>query len=440
MKRNPPDTDLLNRLPENCRSLLRQLGQLADRRGLPIYLVGGVVRDLFLKRTNWDLDVTVEGDGIAFARMVADRYGAGLALFERFGTARLVLPSGLKLDIASTRRESYAEPAQLPDVAPASLSEDLYRRDFTINAMAIQLNGGCRGLLHDPYGGQRDLRAKRIRILHERSFIDDPTRIFRAVRFAQRFGFAWETKTKQLLKQAAATDLIDRLSGPRLCNEILILCREPLPHRSFEQLNKLKLLRFLHPRLTYSSIARGTVRALPRACEWWKHHCDQKSIDRAMATFIALLGDAESSAVQAMTDRLMMSKEQMRIVGHAGKPLLVIVSQLSVPARLQPSAIFTLLRRLSDEALLACLAMQSGRQSRLRLVRARIKNFVQVYRKVAIALRGDDLLRLGLKPGPQIGEMLGGILAAKLDGVVKNKAGERAFVLARLAGPLSSSE
>ena len=398
------------------------------------------MRDLFLKRKNSDLDVAVEGDGIAFARAVADRYRAGLALFERFRTARLLLPSGPKLDIASTRRESYAEPAQLPDVDQASLSEDLYRRDFTINAMAIQLNAGSWGLLHDPYGGQRDLKAKRIRILHEGSFIDDPTRMFRAVRFAQRFGFSWERKTKQLLEKTAATDLIHRLSGPRLCNEILMLCREPLPDRSFGQLDKLKLLRFLHPRLTYSRVARGTVRALPRACEWWKRHCDRESIDHALATFIALLGDVESSAVQAVTDRLMMSKEQMRIVGHAGKPLLLIASQLSVPARMRPSAVFTLLRRLSDEALLACLAMQRGRPSRLRLVRARIRDFVQVHRKVAIALRGDDLLRLGLKPGPQVGAMLGGLLAAKLDGVVKNKAGERAFVMARLAGSVNSAE
>ena len=438
--RNPSGPNLLNRLPGNPRSLLRQLGQLADRRGLSIYLVGGVVRDLLLKKRTWDLDVTVEGDGIAFARAVADRYGAGLALFERFGTARLVLPGNLKLDVASTRRESYAEPAQLPDVMPASLDEDLYRRDFTINAMAIQLNSAWWGKLHDPYGGQRDLKAKRIRILHKGSFIDDPTRIFRAVRFAQRFGFEVEPATRRLMREVAATDQVTRLSGPRLCNEILLLCREREPDRSFDQLARLKLFRFLHPDLHYSSIARRATRSLPRACEWWGRHCGRQPIDCALATFIALLGDVEFSTVQGVTDRLSMSKEQVRIVGHAGKQLLAIAEQLSAPSRMQPSAIFTLLHGLSDEALLVCLAMQSGQQSRLRFVRARIRDFVRVYRKVAIELRGDDLLQLGLKAGPQVGAMLRALRAAKLDGVVKGRAGERAFVRARLAGSLSSLE
>src|SRR4249920_2853416 len=131
--------NLLRCLPRERLSLLRELGTFADEQGVSLYLVGGVVRDLLLRRENWDLDLTVEGDGIAFARLVADRFGAGLAVFERFATARLVLPNSLKIDIATTRRESYIKPAALPDVTPASLQEDLYRRDFTINAMAIQL-------------------------------------------------------------------------------------------------------------------------------------------------------------------------------------------------------------------------------------------------------------------------------------------------------------
>src|SRR6185295_2270301 len=180
---NPQVTrhDLLRRLPPERLTLLRQLGDLADRGGVSLYLVGGVVRDLLLKRENWDLDLTVEGDGIAFARAVSERYRAGLAVFERFATSRLVFPEGLMIDIATTRRESYAQPAALPDVEPASLNEDLYRRDFTINAMAIQLNAAQFGRLYDPYGGWQDLKAKTLRVLHTGSFRDDPTRIFRAI-------------------------------------------------------------------------------------------------------------------------------------------------------------------------------------------------------------------------------------------------------------------
>src|ERR1041385_7516179 len=184
--------DLLRRLPRERLILLRELGNLADKSGMALYLVGGVVRDLLLKGKNWDLDLTVEGDGIAFARAVSERYGSGLAVFERFATSRLVFPEGLKIDIATTRRESYAQPAALPDVEPASLKEDLYRRDFTINAMAIQLNTAQFGRFYDPYGGRQDLRAKTLRVLHRCSFRDDLTRIFRAIWCEQTFAFRCE--------------------------------------------------------------------------------------------------------------------------------------------------------------------------------------------------------------------------------------------------------
>src|SRR6185295_6671142 len=210
MKHSRKHTVLLNGIPGRPLHLLKRIGRLADERGVAVYLVGGVVRDLLLKREILDLDLTVEGDGMAFARLVADRYGAGLAVFERFATARLAFPDGLKMDIATTRRESYAQPAVLPTVQPASIEEDLFRRDFTINAIAVQLNPHQFGSVFDPCGGQGDLRVRTIRVLHSGSFQDDPTRIFRAIRFEQRFGFRLERTTVGLLAQAASKDLIQR--------------------------------------------------------------------------------------------------------------------------------------------------------------------------------------------------------------------------------------
>ena len=199
---------LLERLPSMAVGVLREIGVLGDERGCHVYVVGGVVRDLLLGQVTLDLDLAVEGDGIAFAKVVADRYRTGLAVFERFVTARLVFPDGLKMDIATSRREFYAEAALLPTVQPAAIEEDLHRRDFTINAIAMQLNPGQFGRLLDVYGGQRDLRARRIRVLHAGSFQDDPTRIFRAIRFEQRFKFRLEPDTLRLLRQAASTNLI----------------------------------------------------------------------------------------------------------------------------------------------------------------------------------------------------------------------------------------
>src|SRR5262249_51153185 len=175
-----------------------------------------------------------------FARLVADRTGAGLAVFERFATARLAFPDSLKMDIATTRREAYAESAVLPTVQAASIEEDLSRRDFTINAIAVQLNLDHFGRVRDPYEGRRDLRARMIRVLHAGSFEDDPTRIFRAIRFEQRFGFRLERTTVGLLAQAASTDLIRGLSGPRLRNEILLLFTQREPVRALTRLGQLK--------------------------------------------------------------------------------------------------------------------------------------------------------------------------------------------------------
>src|SRR5580765_3492304 len=303
---------LLRRLPQKRLSLLRDLGNLADEGGVSLYLVGGVARDLLLKRENWDLDLTVEGNGIAFAQLVADRYRAGLAVFERFATARLAFPDGLKMDIATTRRESYAQPAVLPTVQPASIEEDLFRRDFTINAIALQLNPRQFGRLLDPYGGQGDLLARTIRVLHGGSFQDDPTRIFRAIRFEQRFGFRLERTTARLLAQAASTNLIQQLSGPRLQNEILLLCAEHDPVRAISRLAQLKLLRFLHRRLCYTKNVKRVAAAVPKAFAWWARRFPDSVIDRPIGYLMALLNESSAIVAAAMIRRLALSREQAK--------------------------------------------------------------------------------------------------------------------------------
>src|SRR5947209_9100716 len=245
------------RLPLKIFNRLREIGALADAMDAPVYLVGGLVRDLLLGHSSLDVDIAVEGDGMTFARRLADRYGAGLKVFEKFATALVVFPDGFKLDVATARCESYAHPTALPTVKPSSIKDDLYRRDFTINALAICLNASPFGELVDSYGGQRDLERKVIRVLHDRSFEDDPTRVFRAIRFEQRFGFHIEEHTLTLLKAAAASDLVRRLSGPRLRNEVMRLVSEQSPTRTIRRMAEFDLLRFLHTDLALTSHLAG---------------------------------------------------------------------------------------------------------------------------------------------------------------------------------------
>jgi len=416
-------------LPVRQRHLLKQISRLADERDLSVYIVGGVVRDLLLKRGNWDLDLTVDGDGIAFARLVADRYGAGLAVFERFATARLTFPNGLKMDIATTRRESYAQPALLPTVQPASIEEDLSRRDFTINAIAVQLNLRQFGLVLDPYGGQSDLLARTIRVLHAGSFQDDPTRIFRAIRFEQRFGFHLERTTARLLAQAVSTNLIQRLSGPRLQNEILLLFAERDPVRAIARLEQLKLLRFLHRRLRYTTKVKRTVTAVPKALAWWVSRFQDSAIDRPILYLMGLSSESSPLVVATMIRRLALSREQAKKVTVGGSRIDRARKRLTDTRAIRPSQVYRLLADFSDEALVLLLARQVTMRHDVRL--SLLKRYLVSYvksRTVKTTLTGRELQSMGLRPGPQYKTILGKLLDARIDGMITTEAEERAFV------------
>jgi len=429
MKHRMTQRSSLSRLSKERLSLLRKLGGLADKGKVSLYLVGGVVRDLLLKRENWDLDLAVEGDGIAFARLVADRYGAGLVVFERFATARLAFPDGLKMDIATTRQESYAQPALLPTVQPASIEEDLSRRDFTINAIAVQLNSHQFGRVLDPYGGQRDLRARIICVLHADSFQDDPTRIFRAIRFEQRFGFRLERATVGLLVQAASTDLIQGLSGPRLRNEILLLFAERDPVRAIARMGQLKLLRFLHRRLCYTKNVKQVVAAVPKALTWWVRRFPDSVIDRPIVNLMALSSESSQTVLDGMIRRLALSREQAKNMGIVGRRVDRTLKRLSEKGTARPSQVYRLLVDFSDEALVLLLAKQMSVLHGTRL--SQLERQLMGYKKdktVKTALTGRDLQAMGLKPGPQYKTILGKLLDARIDGIIKTEAEERALV------------
>ncbi|MCK4409578.1 MAG: CCA tRNA nucleotidyltransferase, partial [Candidatus Eisenbacteria sp.] len=220
---------LLSRVPEPDLNLLRSLGALADERGTTAYVVGGVVRDLFLGVTNYDMDVVVETDAVDFAEAAAAVLGGSVKAHTRFGTVILVLPGGRKIDLATARSEVYERPGALPTVTPGTMESDLKRRDFTINSMALVLNADGLGTLLDPFGGRRDLTNQILRVLTDVSFEDDPTRILRGVRFCARFGLSMEPVTEALLRRAVGKRLTDTVSGERLLNELKLILSEDDP-------------------------------------------------------------------------------------------------------------------------------------------------------------------------------------------------------------------
>lgn len=230
--------DMEERFPKDFFDSIKIVREVADKNKLSAYIVGGPVRDMLLKVKNYDLDFVVEGDAIRFAVDLKRRLKGALKTHRAFGTATIAFKD-MRIDIATARKETYEKPAAYPDVEPAGIKEDLFRRDFTINAMAISVNKKYFGELIDFYGGYRDLKKKIIRVMHDRSFIDDPTRIFRAVRFSARLGFKIEPHTRRLIKESVLNGMLGEVNRGRVRKEIELLLKEKRPLRCLEVFSRL---------------------------------------------------------------------------------------------------------------------------------------------------------------------------------------------------------
>ncbi len=229
-------------IPARSRAVLQQIGRMADRLGVPTYAVGGCVRDWLLRRPggSTDLDISVEGSGIELSRAAGHELGGTVTAHEQFGTATLTLDgTPARIDFATCRRETYAKPAAYPTVATGTLRDDLFRRDFTINAMAVALNRRRLGTLMDPFHGSRDLRRKELRMLHSRSFLDDPSRLLRGVRFLVRFGLHWELRTERAACEAVKAGAIGWLNTGRLRKELDRIAAEEHPRECLERFAEL---------------------------------------------------------------------------------------------------------------------------------------------------------------------------------------------------------
>jgi tRNA nucleotidyltransferase (CCA-adding enzyme) len=233
-----------DKLPQDVRAVLQEITRSADASGFSVWLVGGMVRDLLLGRSSLDIDIVVDGDGVAFAGILVKRLGGKALVHRRFGTVAIDLANGLKVDVATARRELYARPGALPDVIFAQLADDLFRRDFTVNAIAASLNAADLGVIRDDFDGVEDLKNGLVRIMHYRSFVDDPTRIIRAVRYEKRFGFKLEAKTLSVLRTACHEDAFMTITPVRYFNEFKRVLDEDDPSVVIRRLRGLDGLRY----------------------------------------------------------------------------------------------------------------------------------------------------------------------------------------------------
>ena len=389
---------------------LRACIDACRRRGLSLYLVGGAVRDLLRGAGHLDLDVATEGETADVAEDVASRLGGRAVTHERFGTATVRGP-GWRLDLARTRRETYERPGALPAVMPASLADDLARRDFSVNAIALRLTDPA-GELIDPHGGRPDLDRRLVRVLHERSFQDDATRLLRAVRYAARLGFEIEPQTASWLQRDLG--FLDTISGPRLRRELTLTFEDPGPDAALLA-QRLGLLAAVHPALR---IGDGVAQRWRDAIDGPAHAL------RDELGYCVLLQPAQADAVEALTARLHLTAAQRKALDG-----LVRLQDVSAKLAASPNdAVQTVeLLEAAPPAAVWALAVREGGA-----VAQACEAYLTRWRRVRPLLRGNDLLALGVAPGPPVGDMLALLRRARLESRVATRDDELALVRGEL--------
>jgi tRNA nucleotidyltransferase (CCA-adding enzyme) len=421
---------LKSRFPPGVYNLLKFSGEVAEGLGFNAYLVGGSVRDLLRGEENLDIDIVIEGDGIVFAKALGEKLNASVKSHQRFNTAQ-VITGKLKLDVATARTEYYESPAALPKVEKSSIKKDLYRRDFTINSLAIKLNPKDFGLLIDFFGSQRDLKEKTIRVLHNLSFIEDPTRAFRAIRFSERFGFKISKHAENLIKSTVKMNLFEKLSGPRLYEELLLLFNETEPDRALKKLSDLGLLKVIHPALTFNEELEETLKSLHETVSWFNLLFLEEKTDRGVLYLMALLSELKEEEAEAAAERLSPPPKIKDMIDKGISKAREVVKRL--PSE-DPVEIYNLLRKLRLETILLAMAL-----SKDRLKQKVISRYLTELRKIEPILKGEDLKKIGVKPGPVYSRILKELLEEKLRGHLKSREDEERFVR-RIANKLSEMQ
>jgi tRNA nucleotidyltransferase (CCA-adding enzyme) len=399
--------------------VLRQVQAVAATvRG--VYLVGGAVRDILLGETGVDIDIAVEGDGIAFAEELATRVGGHVRPHEKFGTAVVVAADAegerLRVDVASTRTESYEYPTALPKVQHAGIRSDLARRDFTINAMAVSLKPETYGNLLDYFGGLGDLRAGRIVVLHNLSFIEDPTRILRAIRYESRYDLRMDERTLELARACCDMDLVGDLSSARLRDELVALLDEEKVDFALRRVDELGLSPSVHARLRSDGSTRRLVR---RADAERAARGLEREAPRWRLRLVWMLRDLEPEEIARWAERLRIRRADADVLERA----LVVGQRLVDRIGRGPSEaeLYDLAAGEPVEALLAAMVLDASG-----IAAARLGRFLDETRHVTLEIGGGDLLEMGYTASPQLGDTLRSILYLKLNGVVRTREDELA--------------
>jgi len=413
---------LLERLSKRLFKILQDIGKTADELGCNAFVVGGFVRDLFLFRKNEDVDIVIEGDGINFAKGFAKKNQARIHYHVKFGTAVIIFPDGFKIDVASARMEYYESPAALPVVEMSSIKLDLFRRDFTINTLAIYLNSSKFGTLIDFFLARKDIKVKAIRVLHNLSFVEDPTRVFRAIRFEQRFGFTIGKLTKGLIENAAKMNFFQRLSGKRVFTELRQILDEETPLASIKRLNDFNLLKVIHPSIELNNDLIETFDAVKKVLSWHDLLFLEESYMKWAVYFLALIRKRQIEEIEDICQKLELPEKLSMIFSKEFFEIKQNLKNMKEKMLLDNSIIYNKLKGFRTELVLYVMA-----QAKQRELKRAISQYLTSLRYIKTSIGGKDLIKMDVEPGPVYSKILGTVLNAKLKGQVKTRAQELAL-------------
>jgi tRNA nucleotidyltransferase (CCA-adding enzyme) len=410
------------RLDDRTMDLLKSIGAAGDELGINLYVVGGFVRDLLLHRKVGDIDIVVEGDGISFARHVAKKLNCRVNTHKKFGTAVIIFSDHLKVDVASARLEYYDFPAALPIVEKSSIKRDLARRDFTINTLALSLNAETFGTMIDYFGAGRDLKDKTIRTIHNLSFVEDPTRIFRAIKFANRFGFEIGKVTANLIRNAIKVDCFKNLSGLRVLSELKQILSEENPIPAIRTMTEYGLEKVIHPRLEITPVTYQMLESANKTLAWHDLLYVDETYPRWAVYLMVLLNRCTFKVSEQICDRLMIPAGERQLLLETRYKAENRLSFIESNHPVSRQALYWALINFNTVFILYIMALTKNEA-----VRKDISNFYTDYRHIKPRIQGRDLIEIGIKPGPAFTKILNEVLNARLDGKLETREKEMVF-------------
>lgn len=406
------------RLPEEIFSLLVLAGEIAQELDSTVYCVGGYVRDLLLNVPNFDVDLVVEGDGGELALRMAERLGGKVRIHERFATATIQLDEGTKIDVATARTEYYEFPAALPMVEKSSIKEDMYRRDFTINTLALCLNPGKLGDLIDYFGGRKDIQNGYIRILYNLSFVEDPTRILRAIRFEQRYKFTIETDTFRFARDAIERRMLGKLSYKRILQELILILSEKDPLPALERMTETGVWQYILPEVKLEELTRVPFSRIPIVVGFWEDRYYGRKIRAWLVYLLAIFSRLTAKQAAELLKRYPLDRYAQRCIEDSGQ-VPQLACRISADRDLRPSQLYKMLNHLGTENMIYLLLHIKKEDAWERVI-----EYCDLKERIKVEINGHDLKKLGLIPGPYFKNILEELYYLRLDGITRCRKDE----------------